>query len=349
MLNDLTGFPVLREGTLRASPFLGVPELLARFGVRPAGPCRDAGIPVALLSDPEGVISIEQAGRLLASCVRHTGCVPFGLLLGESFSLDTLGPIGGLARGARDVGAALNGIVLEPRLKVLSRDGSNVLFDLSKMSWIGTPAQQPQVLWVWKDTPFHTAEDLKKAPSSFGATAPGGDNYILPTMTNALVGTQMKLVSGYKGVTDIFLAAEQGEVTGSTVNLSSLLGNPDWWNNKKARVLIQYGAERLPELKDVPTAIELASDAAGKQALKVYATKFRTTYPILLPPDVPADRVKALQKAFDETMKDTAFIADAQKIGIDVNPLSGEEIRGIMAEIDAAPDDVMERLRKLAN
>ena len=114
-------------------------------------------------------------------------------------------------------------------------------------------------------------------------------------------------------------------------------------------MLIQYGAERLPELKDVPTAIELASDAAGKQALKVYATKFRTTYPILLPPDVPADRVKALQKAFDETMKDTAFIADAQKIGIDVNPLSGEEIRGIMAEIDAAPDDVMERLRKLAN
>ena len=255
-------------------------------------------------------------------------------------------------RSAKDgtvMGMPLNGIVLEPRLKVLSRDGSNVLFDLSKMSWIGTPAQQPQVLWVWKDTPFHTAEDLKKAPSSFGATAPGGDNYILPTMTNALVGTQMKLVSGYKGVTDIFLAAEQGEVTGSTVNLSSLLGNPDWWNNKKARVLIQYGAERLPELKDVPTAIELASDAAGKQALKVYATKFRTTYPILLPPDVPADRVKALQKAFDETMKDTAFIADAQKIGIDVNPLSGEEIRGIMAEIDAAPDDVMERLRKLAN
>ena len=107
MLNDLTGFPVLREGTLRAAPFQGVPALLARFDVRPAGPCRDAGIPVALLSDPEGVISIEQAGRLLASCVRHTGCVPFGLLLGESFSLDTLGPIGALARGARDVGAGV--------------------------------------------------------------------------------------------------------------------------------------------------------------------------------------------------------------------------------------------------
>ena len=247
------------------------------------------------------------------------------------------------------MGMPLNGIVLEPRLKALSRDGSNVLFDLSKMSWIGTPAQQPQVLWVWHETPFKTAEDLKKMPSSFGATAPGGDNYILPTLSNALLGTQMKLVSGYKGVTDIFLAAEQGEVTGNTANLSSLLGNPDWWNNKKARVLIQYGAERLPELKDVPTAIELAADEAGKQMLRVYATKFKTTYPILLPPDVPADRVKALQQAFDDTMKDPAFMADAQKIGIDVSPLGGEAIKQIMADIDAVPEDVIERLRKLVN
>ncbi len=247
------------------------------------------------------------------------------------------------------MGMPLNGIVLEPRLKALSRDGSNVLFDLSKMSWIGTPAQQPQVLWVWHETPFKTADDLKKMPSSFGATAPGGDNYILPTLSNALMGTQMKLVSGYKGVTDIFLAAEQGEVTGNTANLSSLLGNPDWWTNKKARVLIQYGAERLPELKDVPTAIELATDEAGKQMLRAYATKFKTTYPILLPPDVPADRVKALQTAFDETMKDPRFIADAHKIGIDVSPLGGEAIKKIMADIDAVPEDVIERLRKLVN
>lgn len=142
MLNDLTGFPVLREGTLRAAPFQAVPALLARFGVRPAGPCRDAGIPVALLSDPEGVISIEQAGRLLASCVRHTGCVPFGLLLGESFSLDTLGPIGALARGARDVGAALTGIVLAlhlhdrvtvPALRRLGREAALATIPLGRL------------------------------------------------------------------------------------------------------------------------------------------------------------------------------------------------------------------------
>jgi len=255
-------------------------------------------------------------------------------------------------RAAKDgtvMGMPLNGIVLEPRLKSLSRDGSNVHFDLSKMRFVGTPAQQPQVLWVWHKTPYASLDDLKKTPSNFGSTAPGGDNYILPTLANALLGTQMKVITGYKGVNDIFLAAEQGEVHGATVNFSSLLGKPDWMKEKKARILIQFGTERLANLKDVPTAIELASDEASKQMLRVYATKFKTTYPVLLPPDVPEARVKTVQKAFDATMKDKAFISDAEKIGIEVDPLSGADIEKVMAEINAAPQDVIDRLGKLVN
>jgi tripartite-type tricarboxylate transporter receptor subunit TctC len=255
-------------------------------------------------------------------------------------------------RAARDgttMGMPLNGIVLEPRLKSLSRDGSNVHFDLSKMRFVGTPAQQPQVLWVWHQAPIASIADLRSRPSNFGSTAPGGDNYILPTLSNALLGTQMKIITGYKGVNDIFLAAEQGEVHGATVNFSSLLGKPDWMAAGKARILIQFGTERLPGIKDVPTAIELANDEAGRQMLRVYATKFKTTYPILLPPEVPAARVKTIQGAFDATMLDKAFIADAEKIGIDVSPLGGPQIEKVMAEIDAAPQDVIDRLRQLVN
>jgi tripartite-type tricarboxylate transporter receptor subunit TctC len=255
-------------------------------------------------------------------------------------------------RAARDgtaMGMPLNGIVLEPRLKSLSRDGSNVHFDLSKMRFVGTPAQQPQVLWVWHQTPYASIEDLRSQSSNFGSTAPGGDNYILPTLSNALLGTQMKIIAGYKGVNDIFLATEQGEVHGATVNFSSLLGKPDWMAAGKARILIQFGTERLASLKDVPTAIELAKDEASRQMLRVYATKFKTTYPILLPPDVPAARVRTMQGAFDATMLDKAFIADAEKIGIDVSPLGGPEIEKVMAEIEAAPQDVIDRLRLLVN
>jgi len=112
LLNELTGFPVLQEGTLRVAPFLGIPDLLTRLGARPAAAFRRAGIAPKLLSDPENTIAVEQAGCLLDACVGHTGCEPFGVLLGETVSLDTLGPIGTLSRGARDVGSALRGLVL---------------------------------------------------------------------------------------------------------------------------------------------------------------------------------------------------------------------------------------------
>ncbi len=110
--NELTGYPVLQEGTLRVAPFGGVPGLLTRLGVQPAAPLREAGVPVDHLSHPENTISVDQAGRLLERCVAHTGCVPFGLLLGETVSLDTLGPIGSLSRAAPDVGSALRGLIL---------------------------------------------------------------------------------------------------------------------------------------------------------------------------------------------------------------------------------------------
>lgn len=131
MLNELTGFPVLRAGTLRVAPLCGVPDLLNKFGVQPGPTFREAGVSVKLLANPENTIEIEKAGHLLESCVADTGCVPFALLLGERVSLDSLGPIGALSRGARDVGSALRGLVLAlhlhdrvtiPMLRCIDRD-----------------------------------------------------------------------------------------------------------------------------------------------------------------------------------------------------------------------------------
>lgn len=253
------------------------------------------------------------------------------------------------ARDGTVFGLPLNGVVLEPRLKVLSREGGAVNFDLSKMEFVGTPTQQPQILWVFHKTPFNTAADLMKTKSILGSTAPGGDNSILPALANVFLGTKMEVVTGYPGVNNIFLASETGEVHGGTVNYSSLAGKADWMEQKKARVLIQFGVERIPELPDAPTAIELARDEVGRQALRTYALKYRTTYPFVLPPGVPADRVAALRLAFMETMKDPGFIEDARRIGVDVNPLGGADIGKIMREIDDAPLEAIESLRKILN
>ena len=253
-------------------------------------------------------------------------------------------------RAPRDgtvLGMPLSGIVLERRLKALSRDGSNVHFDVARMSYLGTPAQQPQSIVVWHGSPFKSLADLQSTAATFGTTAPGTDSFVLPTMTNQLLGTRIKVVSGYKAVNDIFFAMEQGELQGACVLLSSLLGKADWVRENKARILFHFGAERIASLPDIPTAIELAPSEDARLMLRIYGSKFRTTYPIMLPPDVPSARIAGLRAAFDATMKDARFIADAKKVGVDVDPLGGDAIERLSAEIDAMPQPVIDRLRKL--
>ena len=244
-------------------------------------------------------------------------------------------------------GLALNGIVLEDRLKVLSRDGSNVRFEVGKLGWLGSPAQEPIIFLVWHATPFRSVEDLNRAPAAFGTSSQGTDNYVLPIVANRLLGTQINVAAGYKGVGDLFLAMERGELQGAAVLQSNLSTRPDWLRDGKIRVLLQFGTTRLRQMPEVPAAVELASDAEARELLGVYANKFKATYPFILPPDVPAERASELRAAFDAVFKDARFIADAARVGVDVDPVSGDEIRRLIEKIQAVPQPVMDRLRKL--
>ncbi|MDB5652233.1 MAG: Tripartite-type tricarboxylate transporter, receptor component TctC [Hyphomicrobiales bacterium] len=247
------------------------------------------------------------------------------------------------------MGLPINGIVLEPRLKMLTREGGVASFDLSKMAFIGSPTQQPQILWVWHGSSFNNAADLKTRKAIMGSTSFGADNYILPKLSNEFLGTTLEVVPGYNAVNDIFMAGERGEVDGGTANYSSLAGKSDWVADHKARVLLQFGTERIADLSDVPTAVELAPDEEARAALRAYALKFKSAYPFVLPPGVPGGRVEILRKAFMETMKDPQFVADAQRLGFDVEPVSGEEIAGFISQLDSVPQTVVDRLRKALN
>ena len=253
-------------------------------------------------------------------------------------------------RAPRDgtaMGMPLSGIMHETRLKALSRDGSNVHFDLARMSFVGTPAQQPQGFVIWHRLPYQTFADIKGKALTFGTTAPGTDSNVLPNLTNQLLGTQIKVISGYKGVNDIFFAIENGELQGASVLLSSLLGKADWVRERKARMLVHFATERIAVMPGVPTAVELAETEDAKLMLRTYGAKYKVTYPIMLPPEVPAARIATLRRAFDALVKDPQFIADCKRVGVDVEPLSGEAIARIVAEIDAVPQPVIDRLRKL--
>lgn len=246
------------------------------------------------------------------------------------------------------IGMPTSNVPLEPRLKLLSPDGGNVKFDLSKFAWLGTPLQEPQVTWVWHETSATNVDDLKLNPVLMGATTASADNAILPLLVNKLLGTKMKVTTGYQGQNEINLAAERGEVQGNNTGLSNLTVNKaDWLRDHKVRILLQFGVDRLPQLADVPTVIELTPNEADRAALRFYTIKFNMARPILIPPGVPPDRVAALQSAFEATMTDPLYLNDAKSIGLDTNWLGAKALADQARAIADTPQAVVDHLREL--
>jgi tripartite-type tricarboxylate transporter receptor subunit TctC len=254
------------------------------------------------------------------------------------------------ARAPKDgtaMGMPNNNVPLEPRLKLLSKDGGNVSFDIGKFGWVGSPVQEPQILFTLASA-ASSFEDLKTRKVVLGATGRSADNFSLPFMLNQLLGAKTEIVTGYTGQNDIFIAVDRGEVQGNSTGLTNLLvTKPDWVRDGRVKILVQFGATRAAEIPDVPTAIELAHDESVRSMFRFFAKKFQMARPIALPPDVPADRVQALQQAFNATMQDKAFLTDAHRIGLEINPVSGPEISQLIAEIQSAPESIVQRIRSV--
>ena len=152
---------------------------------------------------------------------------------------------------------------------------------------------------------------------------------------------------GYQGTPQINLAIERGEVQGmGGLGWASVKAQtPHWISESKIKVLAQYGLKRYSELSDVPTMLELAKSDADRQAMTMLFARTEYGRPYFLPPDVPAPRVAALRRAFDATMKDPAFIAEAAKLQFDVDPLTGEQVQALVAQLAATPREVVARVR----
>ena len=291
------------------------------------------------------------AGRLVAShLARHIPGHPTIVvenMAGAASLIMTNYLYNSAPRDGTVIGMPNSAVPLEPRLKLLSRNGGNVKFDLDRVSWLGTPTQEPPVLWVWHNV-ADRFEDLKTHKIVVGAMGAATDGYILSVFARQLLGANIDIVTGYAGQNEINLAVERGELQGNSCGISDLtVGRPEWMRDKKVHILLQFGTERVNSLKDVPTAIELTSNEIEREILHFYALKFNLARPLMLPPDVPGERVKALQKAFDETMTDPLFLAEAKKVGLDVDPLSGPAIAAMIGEINKTPQEVVNRTRQL--
>jgi tripartite-type tricarboxylate transporter receptor subunit TctC len=221
-------------------------------------------------------------------------------------------------------------------------------FDPRKMHWVGSINAASGICVSWTASGVTKWRDLFDKGFVVGGTGAGSQMETLPAMMNKLFGTKIKIVSGYNGGTDVYLAMERGEVQGRCGGLKSSIKStrPDWFPEKKVSVPIQIALERDPEFPDSPALAEFAKDAKTKQVLQLILAPMDMDRPILLPPGTPPDKVAALRKAFSAAMKDPGLIADSNKANIELEEVSGEKIQGILESAYAMPPDVIKEAKE---
>jgi tripartite-type tricarboxylate transporter receptor subunit TctC len=221
-------------------------------------------------------------------------------------------------------------------------------FDGSKFQWLGSVAQRPAVVSLWKDlTPGKSLADARKMQIILGSTGKGSETYIIPAMMNALLGTKFKIVLGYKGGAEVNQAMEQGEIHGRQQYWSGwTAGKPTWLRDKKLIHLVQYGP-RIKELADVPTLRSLVSDPRQKKMIAFMETANLIGIGFWVPPGVPGDRLSALRRAFSSMVRDQAFLASAKKLKAPIDPISGTELQKIVADAYDTPTDLIAEVKKI--
>ena len=219
-------------------------------------------------------------------------------------------------------------------------------FDPVKLNWLGSTNRETQAMYVWHTAPAQALEDMKSKEIVMGAQAPGSTQFDYPVLAKNLFGFKFKVVTGYESTPKIHLAMESGEVHGTIANWSTLKAiSTNWITEKKIRILAQWALTKSPELGDVPMFLDQAKTDAERAALRLMLARLEYGRPFFLPPNVPAARVEALRRAFDATMKDPAYLAEADKLKIDVDPLSGEQVATLVEQVSRTNPETVARVR----
>lgn len=232
-----------------------------------------------------------------------------------------------------------------PLTQLLGQKG--VKFDVAKMTWIGDAIVSNSVAVAWYETPFKTIQDVMEKEMIIGAEGGMSSSTIIPRVMNAVIGTRFKIVQGFPGGGPMNMAIERGEIhgRGAVVYAGWKAQKPDWVADKKLVFLVQTGLERDKELPDVPLLIELAKTPEERKLLELASLVPALGRATLGPPNLPADRTKALRDAFMATMKDPEFLAEAKKMKMDIEPRNGADLEKLVAAIASTSPQDVERLK----
>jgi tripartite-type tricarboxylate transporter receptor subunit TctC len=224
-------------------------------------------------------------------------------------------------------------------------------FDGTRFTWLGSVTNEVSTCVTWHTSPVKTWNDILTKEVAMGGEGPGADPDVYTLLYKNVFGAKMKLVAGYHGTNDVTLAMERGEVDGLCgLSWSTMKArHQQWMTEKKLNIIVQAALRKQPELADVPLASDLTQDREKLQILKLFLASQETARPFAAPPEIPADRKAALIRAFDATMKDPEFLAEAHRLNMDINPLNAKGVDDILAELYATPKAVLEKAAQVTS
>jgi tripartite-type tricarboxylate transporter receptor subunit TctC len=230
------------------------------------------------------------------------------------------------------------GMAMEPLI-----GAGDAKFDARKFTWLGSGGDQVSVCATWHSSKVKTWDAALATPFTVAGEGSGSDPDIFAMMLRNLFGLKLKLITGYPGGNEMSLALEQGEVDGRCGwSWSSIkLAKPTWIANRQLNLIVQMSLTKSPELPDVPFIMDYAATGRQHQILKLVLSRQAIAWPFAAPPDLPMDRAKALRTAFDETMHDPAFIAEARMHQLEVNPSSGPDVERAVGDLYQTPLDAL--------
>ena len=218
-------------------------------------------------------------------------------------------------------------------------------FDGTKFTWLGSVTNEVSTCVTWHTAAAKSWSEVLTKETAMGGEGPGADPDVYALLYKNVFGGKMKLIAGYHGTNDATLAMERGEVDGLCgMSWSTLKSrHQQWMNEKKINIIVQAALKKQPELASVPLAIELTRDAEKLQILKLFLASQEMARPFAAPPGIPEDRKRVLIAAFEATTKDPDFLAEAQRLNMDVNPMSPKAMDTLLADLYATPKAVLEK------
>jgi tripartite-type tricarboxylate transporter receptor subunit TctC len=241
-------------------------------------------------------------------------------------------------------GIFARGMAMEPLI-----GGTNAKFDATKLTWIGSAANEISLCATFATSPVKTWADALTKDFTVAGNGSGSDPDVFANVLRNRFGVKDRLISGFPGSAEISLAMERGEVDGrcgwswSGVKASK----PDWLADKKINVLVQLGLQRTPDLPNVPLITELATTDEQRAILKLVFGPQEFAWPFLAPPDLPPDRGQMLRAAFAATLRDPEFLDDARRMALDVSPVSGHAVESLIEELYNTPEAVIAKTRRV--